>query len=116
MPKSHRIRHHERGSSSIELIGLLPAILLLALIGAQVAVTGHALWSAAVSARAGARAAQVGNNARSAALSALPGLLRSDAEVEGTDAISVDVSVPRVLPFLPSYTVSAQSSLGRGDG
>ena len=65
---------------------------------AQLGLVGQALWSAGVAARAGARAALVGGDARAAARRALPPSLRSGARVEDAGTVSVRVAVPRLLP------------------
>jgi hypothetical protein len=101
----------EEGTASIELIAALPFLLLALLVAAQVAVAGHALWSASVAARAGARAELVGGDATAAARRALPPSLREGARVEGADGVSVRVPVPPLLPRLPEVLVGARSGL-----
>jgi hypothetical protein len=101
----------EGGTASVELIGVIPFLLLAVLVAAQIAAAGAALWSAGVAARAGARAALVGGDAAGAARRTLPDTLRADAEVEDSDAVSVRVSVPRLLPGMPRIRVEATSSL-----
>lgn len=109
------VRRSERGSASLELIGTLPLLLLALLVAAQLALAGGALWSAAIAARAGARAALVGRSAASAARAALPSLLRDGSVVQDRDGVSVRVRVPTVVPALPVVTVSARSAL-EGNG
>jgi hypothetical protein len=106
----------EDGTASVELIGAVPFLLLAVLVAAQIAISGAALWSAGIAARAGARAALVGGDAAAAARRALPGALRSGAEVDEGDAVSVRVPIPRLLPMLPKLTVGAKASLESGDG
>jgi hypothetical protein len=106
----------ERGSASIELIGVLPFLLLAILVAAQLALAGQALWSAAIAARAGARADLVGGSPGTAARAALPMPLRADAEVGARDGVSVEVPVPRLLPGLPVLKVGAETKLGPGGG
>jgi hypothetical protein len=101
----------DSGQASVELVAVLPALLLAALLAAQIAVTGFALWSAAVSARAGARAAAIGGDATPAARRALPDGLRRGSRVSGADRVSVHVPVPRLVPGLPHFAVSATSRL-----
>ncbi len=101
----------ERGTASVELIGVLPALLLVVLIAAQLVAAGYALWSAALAARAGARAELVDRDGAAAATEALPTLLRSRARVRDGDAVSVSVPVPSLLPGLPELRVGAGSSL-----
>lgn len=105
----------EGGTASVELIATVPFLLLAALVAAQLLAVGHALWSAGLAARAGARADLVGRDAGRAARQALPGPLRSGAEVTAGEEVGVRVVVPRLLPALPRLTVESRTSLD-GDG
>lgn len=105
--------HGEVGTAAVELTAAIPFLLLAVALAAQLAFAGHALWSAGVAARAGARAALVGRDAAPAARRALPPVLRRGSRVEADGAVSVRVAVPRVLP-LPRFTVGARASLGGG--
>jgi hypothetical protein len=96
------------------LIAVIPFLLLAVLVAAQIGLAGQALWSAGIAARAGARAALVGGDPTVAARRALPDSLRSGAEVDGSDAVSVRVAIPRLLPGLPRLMVGAESGLGDG--
>ncbi len=107
-------RRNEAGSASVELIGVLPFLLLTILVAAQLALAGQALWSAAVAARAGARAALVGRDAGDAARAALPPSMRQGARVGDSGAVSIEVPVPRLLPGLPPLIVAASTRLGPG--
>jgi len=106
--------HREEGTASVELIGVLPFLLLAVLVAAQIGLAGQALWSAAVAARAGARAAVVGSDATAAARRALPPSLRSGARIEDDDGVSVRVAIPRLLPVLPRLTVETKTGLPGG--
>lgn len=106
--------HREDGTASVELVAVVPFLLLAVLVAAQLGLVGQALWSAGVAARAGARAALVGNDAGAAARRALPPSLRRGARVSDSGAISVRVEIPRLLPGLPRLTVGAESGLGDG--
>lgn len=106
----------EGGTASVELIAVIPFLLLAALVAAQLAAVGHSAWSAAVAARAGARAELVGGDAGRAARRALPAALRDGAMVRGGDGVAVRVVVPRLLPGLPRFTVESETRLGAGDG
>ena len=106
----------EVGTASVELIAVVPFLLLAVLVAAQIGLAGQALWSAAVAARAGARAALVGGDATAAARRALPPSMRRGAEVSDSDAVSVRVAVPTLLPGMPRLTVGAKAALGSGDG
>lgn len=116
-PTDSSRRHRERGTASVELIAVVPFLLLAVLVAAQIALAGHALWSAGIAARAGARAALVGRGAGAAARQALPPALRTGARVsDGDGGVSVAVPVPRLLPALPRLRVSAGARLEGGDG
>ena len=104
--------HREEGTASVELIAVIPFLMLAVLVAAQLGLAGQAVWSASMAARAGARAAVVGGDARASALSALPPSLRSGARVEGSGKVSVRVAVPRLLPGLPRLAVGTESGLG----
>jgi hypothetical protein len=106
----------QRGQVSVELVAALPALIVAALVAAQLALAGYALWSAGGAARAGARAGYVGGDARRAALSALPGALRDGAEVHEGDGVEVQVRTPSVVPGLPRIPVDARADLGAGGG
>jgi len=106
----------EDGTASVELIAVVPFLLLAVLAAAQIALAGHALWSAGIAARAGARAAIVGRDAKVAARRALPPSLRDGAEVSGDDGVSVRVRIPRLLPAMPQLAVGARTRMGSGDG
>ena len=101
----------ERGVASVELVAVVPFLILGLLIAAQLAMVGHAFWSAGLAARAGARAALVDRDAERAAIAALPGALRRGAHIDEEDGISVRVSPPRVLPLMPRLEVAATSRL-----
>jgi len=106
--------HREEGTASIELIAVVPFLLLAVVVVAQLGLAGGALWSAGVAARAGARAALVGGDARAAARQALPSSLRPGSEVQDGAAVSVRVRIPRLLPGLPPLKVGTKSELGDG--
>jgi len=106
----------EGGTASVELVAVVPFLLLAVLVAAQIGLAGQALWSAGVAARAGARAALVDGDVKSAARRALPDSMRSGAEVDDSEAVSVRVGIPRLLPGLPPLTVGAKAALEPGDG
>jgi Flp pilus assembly protein TadG len=111
------MRRDESGQASVEFVAVLPFVFLAALVAWQFALAGHIAWDAAGAARAGARAAVVGRDARAAARSALPRSLRGATRVVGGAGGSpVRVSVP--IPFVvyrwrTPLRVSAAASLGR---
>jgi hypothetical protein len=106
----------EDGTASVELIAAVPFVLFVVAVAAQAALAGHALWSASVAARAGARAALVGGDPERVAKRALPASLRRGAAVGDDGAVSVRVRVPSLLPQLPALRVEASSDLEPGGG
>ncbi len=103
--------HREDGTASVELVAVVPFLLLAVLVAAQIAIAGHALWSAGIAARAGARAALIGGDAARAARRALPASMRHDSQVDDSGVVSVQVRVPRLLHALPPVSVGAKASL-----
>ena len=87
----------ERGQASVELLGALPAVLLVMLAAWQLILAGQASWLAGNAARVGARAEAVGADPESAARSALPAHLRRGLRVSQRDgAVTVRVRLPIV--------------------
>jgi pilus assembly protein CpaE len=96
-PGAHRTES-ERGQASVELVGSLPAVLLVALIGWQLALAGQASWLASNAARVAARAQAVGRDPDAAARSSLPPYLRRRLVVSGGgDRVTVRVRVPLLV-------------------
>src|SRR4051794_2181315 len=104
------------GQASVEFVALLPALAAFLAIAAQTVVVGWALWAAGNAARAGARAQEVGADARAAARQALPGALRSCATIRDADGVRVRVRIPALVPGISLPPVSAASKLGDGAG
>jgi hypothetical protein len=110
-----RFRHDE-GQASVELVAVVPLLLIVTLMVAQLAVAGYALWSAGAAARAGARADYVGGDAEAAARRSLPSALRKGAHVKDSDGVEVRVRAPALIPGIPSVPVTARAELDAGDG
>lgn len=89
----------ERGQASAELLGTVPAVLLVAALVWQLALAGQAAWLCANAARAAARAEAVGRDGRAAARSALPDSMERGLVVERTTggAVRVRLRVPLLL-------------------
>lgn len=101
----------ESGQGAAELVAVIPLLIVVVLALAQAAIAGHAAWSAANAARAGARVAHVGGDAEKAVRSSLPDHLASGAEVSAGEGVEVRVRAPALLPGLPSIPLSAGASL-----
>ena len=71
----------ERGQASVELLGALPAILLVSLVAFQLLAVGYAAVLAGTAAEAGALALATGGDARAGVREALPGWSRVRARV-----------------------------------
>jgi TadE-like protein len=96
-PEARRTEH-ESGQASVEFLGVLPAVLLLALAAWQLALAGHAVWLSGNAARVGARARAVGRDPGAAARSALPTYLRHDLTVRDDGGrVRVTVAVPLLV-------------------
>jgi pilus assembly protein CpaE len=106
-----RAAARQRGQASVELVAVLPALVVCALIAGHAVAAGWALWSAANAARAGARADLVGADAESAARSALPAPMRRGATVVDDERTRVSVRVPALLPGARLGRLSASASL-----
>lgn len=111
-------RHHtRRGQAAVELVALLPAVVLLALIGWHIALAAHTWIAAGSAARAGARAHEVGAGHERAARSALGGrALGVEARVDsaGRTHIEVRVLAPRAAPWLPAISVRGRAAARGG--
>jgi hypothetical protein len=96
-------RARQGGQSSVELVALIPALVVVVLLAWQIAATAHAWLSAGGAARAAARAAAVGASGEQAARATLPHALGAGAEVHvGREDVRVRVRAPRMVPWLPS--------------
>jgi hypothetical protein len=111
---ARRVANGEEGTASVELVAVVPFLLLAALMAAQIALAGQALWSAGVAARAGARAALVGGDPETVAREALPPALGRGAEVEEGEGVTVRVVVPKLLSPMPTLRLGARTELGDG--
>ncbi len=72
---------NERGQASVELLGALPAILVLAVVCFHALAVGYVAVLAGTAAEAGALALAAGRDARSGARDALPEASRDDVRV-----------------------------------
>lgn len=89
----------ERGSTAVELAGMLPMLLLVALFAWQALMVAFTVTAAENAARSGSRAEGRGDDGRATAFESLPSWLREDAQVEiDGELVEVRVPVPLVVP------------------
>jgi hypothetical protein len=91
----------ERGQASLELIGLLPLLLAVALAAAQLLAVGYSSVLAGNAAEAGALALAGGGDPRAGARDALPGWSRARARVSVSGGeVQVELRPPAILEAL----------------
>jgi hypothetical protein len=73
--------HPARGQASVELVALVPLLLVVGLVAAQLLAVGYSKVLAGNAAEAGALALAGGGDARAAARGALPGWSRARAQL-----------------------------------
>jgi hypothetical protein len=96
-----------RGQATVELVALLPLLGVLALASWQVAIAGHAMWSAGAAARSASRALAVGGDWQAAARRLAP-----TARARETDDGGVRVTVP-IRAVAGGSTLARVSSTAR---
>jgi hypothetical protein len=104
----------ERGQASVELLGTVPAVLLIAALVWQLALAGQTAWLCANAARAAARAEAVGRDGAAAARSALPHSLERGLKVDAAEggAVRVRMRMPLLVRDWQSpVTVAATAKL-----
>lgn len=111
-------RRSETGQASVELVALLPLMAVLAAMGWQAVVAGHAVWSAGTAARAAARAVAIGGDPAAAARRTVAVSLRSGLRVRRDDdgAVTVLLRVPRLGSSRSSLTTVSRSARFVGGG
>jgi len=116
-PRTARLAADD-GQSAVELIAMLPIVVILAAALWQAVVAGQAVWVSGAAARAAARAAAVGGDAKQAARRALPGALERGLRVECNDdgKAEVHIAIPLVVGSGSLTTVTAQAHFERQDG
>jgi len=103
----------EDGQAAVETVALLPWVAAVLLVAWQFAVAGDARSSAAVAARAAARAVAVGDDPAAAARARLPRRLRGGLRVRSRAGgrVSVSVAVPALAGALKLGRVRAEAGL-----
>ncbi len=91
----------ERGQASLELVGLLPLLVAVALAAAQLLAVGYSSVLAGNAAEAGALALAAGGDPRAGARDALPGWSRAHARVSVSGGeVRVELRPPSLLRAL----------------
>ena len=91
----------ERGQASVELLGAVPALLLLGLVLFQLLAVGYSAVLAGNAAEAGALAVAGGADPREAARAAVPGWQRARMAVRANDGrVEVSIRPPAPLDFV----------------
>jgi hypothetical protein len=109
-----RLAREVRGQASVELLGALPALLLVGLVAFQFLAVGYAAVLAGNAAEAGALALAGGGDARDAARHAVPGWSRAKMTVAvAGDAVRVRMRPPSPLAAVArELEVGARATLG----
>jgi hypothetical protein len=117
IPRARPMRRDERGSASVELLGMLPWLLLAALVVWQILLLAWTATSASNAARTGSRVEGRGGDGQRAAVDSLSGGLSNEAKVriEG-DRARVEVRVPIIVPGLDTdrITITRNAELPSG--
>lgn len=100
----------ERGTASIEVVGLVPLLVLLALLVLQLGVAGWTASQTQEAARQAARAQSLGGDARTAAEDALPGALEVEDLSSDGEEVRLRVRIP-VVSVLPGFTVEREATM-----
>lgn len=99
MSRRRKGRHSERGQASVELIGMLPFLVLAALLVWQLLLVGYASTSAENAARAASRVVARGGDGERAASRVIASALREGIRTEMNGAkATVRVRVPIIVP------------------
>ena len=91
----------ERGQASVELLGLLPLLVVVALAASQLLAVGYASVLAGNAAESGALALAGGGDPRASARASLPGWSRAHARVSVSGGeVRVELRPPALLRAL----------------
>jgi Flp pilus assembly protein TadG len=99
----------DRGQAAIELLGVLPVLLLIALVGVQLGIVAYAASQASTAARAAARTASQdlpGASPQAAGEAAVSGWLRVSVQVSGDDedvTATARIKVPSLIPGIGGF-------------
>ena len=111
-----RRRAAQRGQATVELLGAVPALIVLGLVLFQLLAVGYAAVLAGSAAEAGALALAAGSDPRAGVREALPGWSRVRARVSVSGGtVRVRLRPPSLLAAIaPRLEVAAHASVGDG--
>jgi hypothetical protein len=103
----------ERGQASVELLGFVPAVLILALVVMQLLSIGYAAVLAGNAAEAGALALAAGADPHAGVREALPGWSRARARIAVDDGrVEVRIRPPTLLrPLADEIEIEADAAV-----
>ncbi|MFS4097634.1 TadE/TadG family type IV pilus assembly protein [Streptomyces sp. AF1A] len=104
----------DRGQVAIEYLGFVPVLLIVGLAGLQIGAVAYAAEQAGTAARAGARAASLGQSYTQACADAVSGGMRVTCSSGGTgDSVTVTatVRIPKIVWDLGAATKTATMPL-----
>ncbi|ELS56204.1 TadE/TadG family type IV pilus assembly protein [Streptomyces viridochromogenes] len=94
-------RVRDRGQVAIEYLGFIPILILVAMTGVQLGLIAYTAQQAGTAARAGARAASLGESAQEGCVNAISDWLSvTCVPAEGGDEVTVTatVAIPSIVP------------------
>lgn len=115
----HRPRR-DRGSASLELLGILPLLMLVAMAGIQLGIAAYVGSQAGSAARSAARTASQGDRAETspgeAGLQSMSGWLRDGSRIDTSDTgdgvrATATVDVPSIFPGFGFGAVSRDAEM-----
>lgn len=109
--RRHRLRS-ERGSASLEILGLLPAVVLVLCTLLYVASAVYTVNAANQAVRDGARALSLGRPAEGAVLRSLPDSIPVQRITYPAGGVRLEVRTVR-LPLLPQLTIVREATMPR---
>ncbi|MFI0814686.1 TadE/TadG family type IV pilus assembly protein [Streptomyces sp. NPDC021098] len=113
----HPVR--DRGQASIEFLGFLPILILVALAAVQLGVAAYAVQQAGTAARAAARTGsqdEPGTSPAAAGVAAVSGWLADETDISGGDCggdeahATATVKIPSVFPGIDSFGSAERSA------
>ncbi|QAY64376.1 hypothetical protein ET495_15470 [Xylanimonas allomyrinae] len=105
-------RRTERGSSTLEMLGAIPVVILVMLVVVQVCAFTWTALAADQAVRDGARALSLGRSADAAVRRSLPGGLDARSVDVVGERVVIRVDVPR-FPVVPAMTITRDASMPR---